>query len=491
MTRDAVPAASNLDPDACYRAIVSRDRRFDGRFVLAVKTTRVYCRPGCPAPLPKRVNSLFYPCAAAAEHAGFRPCRRCRPESVAGTPAWSGTSATVSRALRLILDGALDETDVEALASRVGVGGRHLRRLFAEHLGASPEAVARTRRVHFAKRLIDETPLPIAQLAALAGFPSLRGFNHAVKETFGKSPTELRRRAGARSPATGALSLRLPYRRPFDADALLRYFRGRATPGVEEVTPDGVYRRTYAIGTERGVLTVRTAAEGALTLEIAAGPHLLEAVTRVTRLFDLDADPSAIGAHLAKDPVLAPLVARRPGLRVPGGWDPFEITVRAILGQQVSVRAATTLAGRLAAAFGEELPGIASGPSRLFPVPEALAGRDLTSIGLTTARSAAISRFAESVASGRVALAPPRALDEHVERFSGLPGLGPWTAHYVALRAYKEPDAFPAGDLGLRKAASKDGVPMPERELARRAEAWRPFRAYAALHLWNADADAN
>src|SRR5262245_5993339 len=268
------PSLPILDPDACYRAVVSRDRRFDGRFVLAVRTTRVYCRPGCPAPLPKRVNSVFYACAAAAEGAGYRPCRRCRPESVAGTPAWAGTSATVSRALRLILDGSLDEADVEALATRVGVGGRHLRRLFASHLGASPEAVARTRRVHFARRLIDETSLPIAQLAALAGFPSLRGFNHAVKETFGRSPTELRKRGRARADSTGTLSLTLPYRPPFDWEGLLGYFKTRATPGVEAVTEDGTYQRTWALGKERGVLTVsRLPGMNALKLQIAAGPH--------------------------------------------------------------------------------------------------------------------------------------------------------------------------------------------------------------------------
>ena len=479
-----MPTASRLDPDACYRAVASRDRRFDGRFVLAVKTTRVYCRPGCPAPLPKRVNSLFYPCAAAAEGAGYRPCRRCRPESVAGTPAWAGTSATVSRALRLILDGALDDTSVESLASRVGVGGRHLRRLFAEHLGASPEAVARTRRVHFARRLIDETSLPVAQLSALAGFASLRGFNHAVKETFGRSPTELRRRSHP-APPTRLLALRLPYRPPFDWDGLLAYFRLRATPGVELVA-DGAYRRTWSLGKERGVLTVSPVpGENALRLEIAAGPHLVEAVTRASNVFDLDAEPSAIEAQLSKDALLRPLVRRRSGLRVPGAWDPFELTVRAILGQQVSVQAATTLAGRLAEAFGEDLEGPAGSPSRLFPAAESLAGRDLTSIGLPSARARAISGFAEAVASGRLALSAPRDLDEHLARFADLPGIGPWTAHYVALRAFKEPDAFPAGDLGLRRAAAREGdAPLSERELAARAEAWRPFRAYAAVHLW-------
>jgi AraC family transcriptional regulator of adaptative response / DNA-3-methyladenine glycosylase II len=482
-----------LDPDACYRAVTSRDRRFDGRFVLAVKTTRVYCRPGCPAPLPKRVNSVFYPCAAAAEGAGYRPCRRCRPESVAGTPAWAGTSTTVSRALRLILDGALDESDVETLASRVGVGGRHLRRLFAEHLGASPEAVARTRRVHFARRLIDETSLPIAQLSALAGFPSLRGFNHAVKETFGRSPTELRKRRGPRAPASGTLSLRLPYRPPFDWESLLGYFRLRATPGVELVTEDGAYRRTWALGDERGVLTVTPIpGEHALNLAVQAGAHLLDVVTRVSRIFDLDADPSTIGQHLSRDKRLAPLVRRRPGLRVPGGWDPFELTVRAILGQQVSVRAATTLAGRLAEAFGEEIPAPDGATMRLFPAPAALAGRDLMGFGLTGARSSAIASFADAVASGRLKLDAPRGLEEHLTRFSDLPGLGPWTAHYVALRAFKEPDAFPSADLGLRKAAADDDdEPLVERELARRAEAWRPFRAYAAVHLWTSMNDAN
>jgi AraC family transcriptional regulator of adaptative response / DNA-3-methyladenine glycosylase II len=481
----------NLDADTCYRAIVSRDRRFDGRFVLAVKTTGVYCRPGCPAPLPKRVNSFFYACPAAAEDAGYRPCRRCRPETVAGTPAWSGTSVTVSRALRLILDGALDAADLDALAGKLGVGERHLRRLFAEHLGTAPQAVARTRRVHFARRLIDETDLPFAELAALAGFASLRSFNHSVKATFGRTPTELRH-TGRAGTGAGMLTLKLPYRAPLDWDALVAYFRVRATPGVESIA-SGAYRRTFALGAERGVLAVRPLAdESALELRIRSGAHLLDAVARASRLFDLDADPAAIAAHLSGDALLRPLVAARPGLRVPGAWDPFEVLVRAVLGQQVSVKAATTLAGRLARRFGEPLAEPVDDLTHHFPQPSALAGRDLAEIGLPSARARALSGLATAVADGRLRLDAPKDLDDVLARFEGTPGVGPWTAHYVALRAFKEPDAFPASDLGLRKAlgtldAGGRGEGMPsEKDAERRSQAWRPFRAYAALHLWNA-----
>lgn len=488
-----------LDADTCYEAIVSRDRRFDGHFVLAVKTTKVYCRPGCPAPLPKRMNSSFYACAAAAEDAGFRPCRRCRPETVAGTPAWNGTSVTVSRALRLILEGVLDDGGVDALAGKLGVGGRHLRRLFAIHLGASPEAVARTRRVHFARRLIDETRLPMTELASLSGFASLRSFNHAIRGTFGRTPTELRRGGGAAhveaskspAPASGTLALRLPFRPPFDWDGLLAYFRLRATPGIEHVTADA-YRRTFALGRERGILTVtRLPKVNALTLRIAGGAHLMEAVSRVSRIFDLDADPARIGAHLARDARLGTLVARRPGLRVPGAWDPFELTVRAVLGQQVSVKAATTLAGRLARTFGEPLAAPEEGLTHFFPEAAALAGRDLSVIGLPGARARSLERLADAVASGSLRLDAPRGLEEHLERFAGLPGIGPWTAQYVALRAFKEPDAFPAGDLGLRRALAPRGKTLAESELVRDAESWRPFRAYAAVHLWTAESSSD
>jgi len=499
-----------MDTDSLYRAVASRDRRFEGRFFLAVKTTGVYCRPGCPAPLPKQRNVLFVKSAAAAEEAGFRPCRRCRPEASPGTPAWAGTSATVSRALRLIGDGALEGGDVEALAARVGVGGRHLRRLFAEQLGASPAAVARTRRLHFARRLLDETGMPITQVAYASGFESVRTFNHAMQRTFRRSPTELRRAEasehdpGVPVPARGPLSLRLPFRPPLAWDALLGWLGARAIPGVESVAT-GVYRRTVELPGGAAVVTIRLDGERhvGLTLEprllreedarSGAGPlacrradpdltpSLLPLVARVQRLLDLEADPREVDAHLSRDPLLAPLVARRPGLRIPGAWSPFELSVRAVLGQQVSVRAATTFAGRLVAAFGRPL---AEEPARLFPGPAELASADLTSIGLTRARAATLSAIASRVADGSLSLEPADTLASLVERLEAVPGIGAWTAQYVALRAFGEPDAFPSGDLALRKAAARDGVVPSASDLEERSHAWRPFRAYAALHLW-------
>jgi AraC family transcriptional regulator of adaptative response / DNA-3-methyladenine glycosylase II len=478
-----------LERERCYRALSARDARFDGRFFVGVKTTGVYCRPVCPARTPKLQNVLFFPCAAAAAEAGFRPCRRCRPETSPGTPAWLGTSATVSRALRLIQQGALDGAGVEQLAERMGVGARHLRRLFLRHLGASPIAVAQTRRVHFARRLLDETSLPIAGVAHAAGFSSLRRFNAAVRAAYGRPPSELRRaRAEAPEPGNGAeLSLRLPYRAPFDWDGIVDFLQARAIPGVEAVDR-AAYRRSVALDGVEGVIEVRPApGRSHLCLRVgsALAPQLIRVVERVRSIFDLGADPHEIASHLAGNPELAPLVAKHPGVRVPGAWDGWELAVRAILGQQVSVRGATTLAGRLVLAHGERLRrAAAEGVSRLFPSAEALSRVDLTSIGLPRTRAHAIQALARALSAGELALDGSVGLDQTLERLMALPGVGAWTAGYIAMRALREPDAFPDTDLGLRKAAAAGRELLSARELQARAETWRPWRAYAAMLLW-------
>ena len=372
--------------------MVSRDRRFEGRFVIAVTSTRIYCRPGCPAPIPRRQNVRFLPCAAAAESAGFRPCLRCRPASVPGSPAWAGTSATVARALRLIQAGDADDLGLEALAERLGVGARHLRRLFAAHVGAPPKAIAQSRRAHLARQLLEQSALPMAEVAHATGFSSVRRFNDAIRSTFHAAPRELRRRAGGAGSGP-ALTLFLPYRPPLHWPSLVGFLGARAIPGVESASPRR-YARTIRIGDAAAVLEVRPARGRAaleLTLHAPASRDLLPTVARVERLFDLGADPAAIAEHLALDPLLAPAVRARPGLRVPGAWDPFELAVRALLGQQVSVRAASTLAGRLVRDLGERLPAacLDGELTHLFPSPERIASASLARIGLPAARAEA------------------------------------------------------------------------------------------------------
>jgi AraC family transcriptional regulator of adaptative response / DNA-3-methyladenine glycosylase II len=476
-----------IDHASCLAAFLGRDRRFAGRFFAGVTSTGIYCRPGCPAPLPKPRNVRFFRCAAAAEEAGFRACLRCRPETAPGTPAWTGTSATVARALRQIEAGLADDAPLGTLAARLGIGERHLRRLFAEHLGASPVSIARTRRLHFARRLLDDTSLRMSDVALASGYSSVRRFNEAMRAAFGVPPSRLRRSTTtAREPAGIALSV--PFRTPFDAAALLAFLAARAVPGVEEVS-DGVYTRTAELGGAVGVVeTSVDGSRGTLSLRLSSlGPaSALEASRRAGRLFDVDADPGTIAAHLATDPLLAPLVARRPGLRVPGAWDPFETAVRTILGQQVSVKAARTLAARLVSRFGRLLPPETAreGLTLLFPRAGDLAEADVASIGLTSRRAETLRFLAREVALGRIGLGPAASLDEAQAHLASVPGIGPWTAQVIALRALGEPDAFPAGDLGLRKALAHGGA-LPSIAAAEyRARAWRPWRAYALIHLW-------
>jgi AraC family transcriptional regulator of adaptative response / DNA-3-methyladenine glycosylase II len=482
----------NLDDSTCYRALRSRDPRFDGRFFTAVRTTGIFCRPVCPARTPKRSSCLFVPSAAAAREMGFRPCLRCRPEASPGTPTWVGTSAAVSRALRLIDAGALDAGSIEDLAGRLGLGERHLRRLFQQHLGASPVAVAQTRRVLFAKKLIDETGLSMTEIAFASGFSSIRRFNDAMRKTYARSPRDMRR-VRAEQVGTTGLELKLSFRPPLRWDVLVGYLRTRAIPGVESVEGNA-YRRTLRLNGHTGrveVAPVRGTHHLCARLHLAHTGSLIRVVERLRGIFDLDADPLEIGRRLRGDPLLRPVVRRLPGLRVPGAWDGFELAVRAVLGQQVTVKGATTLAGRLVAAHGDRLDDEAAGsstwPGRLFPTPETLVDADLARIGMPETRADAILGLARAVAEGEIVLDASRDHEETVERLVALPGIGAWTAQYIAMRALGEPDAFPAGDLGLRRGAA-DGAKLPSaRELERRAEAWRPWRAYAAVHLWMKD----
>ena len=474
----------NLDAANCYRALSARDARFDGRFFTGVVTTGVYCRPVCPARTPYRKNVRFFSSAAAAERGGFRPCRRCRPESSPGTPAWAGTSATVSRALRLMSSDGDAPASVERIAERLGVGSLHLRRLFSIELGASPVEIAVTRRLHFAKKLLEETDLPVGELALAAGFGSVRRFNEAFLETFGEAPRKIRAARGAK-PSPG-ISLQLAFRPPYDWDAILEFLGARAIPGVESVA-SGVYRRTYSCGASAGMLEVGPApGRRGLTARIfgAETADLVSIVERVRRTFDLEADAQAVEAVLCRDALLAPLVKRFPGLRLPGCFDPFELAVRAILGQQVSVAAARTLAGRIAEALGRPFESGVPGLTRIFPPPAVLSSSDLSAIGLTNARAEALRSLAEFFDGGGASGLAGLDLPELVERLTELPGIGPWTAHYVAMRAFGQPDAFPAGDLVLRRAAGAGSSAPSERDLEGISQRWRPWRAYAALYLW-------
>jgi AraC family transcriptional regulator of adaptative response / DNA-3-methyladenine glycosylase II len=475
--------------EICRAARISHDPRFDGKVFIAVRTTRIFCRTVCPARSPKEENIDYYPSAAAALQAGFRPCLRCRPESW-GTAAWNGTSTTVARALRLIHEGALDRAadggddtaGVDALAERLGIGSRHLRRLCWQHLGATPVAVAQAQRLLAAKKLIDETQLPLTTIAVAAGYGSVRRFNAAFRATYGRSPRELRRGSKlgtARTSNPGACTLQLRFRPPYDYDALLQFVAKRAIAGVEYVEGD-VYRRTFVLDGQAGWLEVKPVGSNTLTLRVDfVGPaRLLQVVARVRRMFDLDADPLAINSSLKRDPLLARLVKARPGLRVPGAWDGFELGIRAILGQQVSVAGASTLTARLAAKFGQAIPFQIEGLACTFPPADELVDVDL-SIGIPRSRAEAIREFARAVAAGVVSFEDVEATTL-VEQLCAIRGLGPWTGQYIAMRALSDPDAFPAGDLVLLRAAGKKTTA----ELERHAECWRPWRGYAAMHLW-------
>ena len=469
------------DDDTCYQALLSRDSRFDGVFYTGVTSTGIYCRPICPARTPMRRHCTFHPSAAAAELAGFRPCLRCRPETGPGSPAWRGTDTTVERALRLIDEGALDDASAPDLAARLGVGDRHLRRLFMTHVGAAPRDVARTRRLHLARRLLLETDLNISQVALTAGFGTVRRFHAAASKVWGRTPTQIRAARRRKVFPGSGITLRQTARQPFDWNGVLDYIRPRLMSEVETMT-DSEYLRCVCIGDDVGIIRVRQASDGIdLTVPDSLTTHLRLITTRVRLMFDLETDPLAIAEHLGADPDLKPLVAKHHGIRLPRAWDPFELTVRAVLGQQISVAAASTLAARVVASWGVPIEHPEGDVTRLFPTPNALAHADLTTVGVTRARAETIKRIAWAIVDGSLDLDDPTTAPDVL---LALRGVGPWTVSYVQLRAWGYPDAFPAGDLGLRKAMSKTGEPWTEARLRKHAEVWRPWRGYAARLLW-------
>jgi AraC family transcriptional regulator, regulatory protein of adaptative response / DNA-3-methyladenine glycosylase II len=464
------------DHDGCYRAVASRDARFDGRFVTAVKTTGIYCRPSCPAQTPKRENVSFYPCAAAAVAGGFRACKRCRPEAAPGSREWDVRGDLAARALRAIAAGAVDgssdgnEGGVPGLARSLHVSERHLHRVLVAEVGAGPLALARTRRAQTARLLLDATDLPITTVAFSAGFASLRQFNDTMRDHFGMAPSEIRRRPSSELASTGSLTLRLTHRAPYAVESMLGWFGLHLVTGVEEL--DGsTYRRVLPSG---GVVAMAIGSTSvSLTTSIDDVRALPDTVARCRRMLDADADPIAVDGALAEDPQLAALIAARPGVRVPGTADGFELLVRTVLAQQVSVASAHTFARRLVDAYGKPLDNPVGSLAARFPDADALAEASYEGIGLTGGRIKTLRAIAEARASGELDLDPSADREDTRARLLAMPGIGPWTADYVAMRALGDPDAFPGSDLVLRRVAA-DMTP----------ERWRPWRSYAAMHLW-------
>lgn len=484
-----------LDIAICDRARRARDPRFDGLFFIGVKSTGIYCRPICPAPPPRPENIVYYPTAAAAAADGLRPCMRCRPETAPGTPAWNGTSATVSRAMNLIRQEAPHRITVTRLTQRLGVGERHLRRLFRQHLGTTPKAMLDNHRLLFAKKLIVETDMPITQVAMAAGYGSLSRFNVAFRRHVGQTPSHLRKAYtpdGRRNPSEFRCSLNLTYRPPYDWPRMLTFFRDRAIPGVEWAD-NHRYFRTIRLSDCRGTLAVRHARKGhQLVLDICLDESrvVMDAVERVRRMFDLDANPLAIHRTLKQDPLLGQHIRRMPGLRLPGAWDPFEAAVRAIVGQQISVKGAVTQLGRLTRLANAGQNVYANSLLALFfPNAAELARTDLASFGMPGKRKQTLLRLAQMVQLGEVTLSVDKDLTGFIDKLTAIPGIGDWTAHYVAMRALSEPDAFPASDLGIIKALQTGERRPTVRQVLARAEAWRPWRSYGAIYLWTGKED--
>lgn len=487
-----------VQDDQCYRAVQSRDSRFDGWFVVAVHTTGIYCRPSCPATTPKRQNVSFFPAAAAAQQRGFRACKRCRPDASPGSPEWNVRADVVGRAMRLIADGVVDREGVGGLSRRLGYSERHLNRLLTDELGAGPLAVARAQRAQTARTLIETTSMPMTDIAFAAGFSSIRQFNDTVREVFATSPTQLRadrrrrdRNAADDTPA-GAITLRLPVREPFAAGELFAFLGHRAVPNVE--TWDGAtFVRTLRLAGGPAVVSLRPVDAGvSCTLWLTSLADLPAAVQRCRRLLDLDADPVAVDRHLGSDPVLAPLVAARPGLRAAGAPDGCEILVRGVIGQQVSVVGARTVTGRLAAAIGEPVavgPADGDAPTRLFPSAEAIAEMDPELLPMPASRRRALTGACRAVAEGAVDLDPGADRAEMVQSLVRLPGIGPWTAQYVAMRGLGDPDVFMPTDLGVRHALTRLGRDGAPAAASADALAWSPWRSYALHHLWQSLVD--
>jgi AraC family transcriptional regulator of adaptative response / DNA-3-methyladenine glycosylase II len=474
------------DTEAMVRAFQAKDARFDGWFFGAVITTGIYCRPSCPAVPPRPRNMRFYPSAAAAQQAGYRACKRCRPDASPGSPQWNERADLVARAMRLIADGVIDRDGVPGLAARLGYSVRQVERQLLAELGAGPLALARAQRAQTARLLVETSALPMGEVAFAAGFASIRTFNQTVQEVFALSPTELRRRASrAGSPgARGALPLRLPFRAPLCPDSLFGHLAATAVPGVEEWR-DGAYRRTLRLPEGTGVVALRPQPDHiGCQLALTDLRDLPVAISRCRRLLDLDADPAASGELLRADPVLAPLVGKAPGRRVPRTVDAAEFAVRAVLGQQVSTAAARTHAARLAAALGEHVDDPAGGLSRLFPSMNALALVSDDALALPAARRSTLRSLAGALADGRVDLGPGSDWAAARAALAELPGIGSWTAETIAMRGLGDPDAFVPDDLGVRRAARELGLQAAAGALTARAEPWRPWRAYAVQYLW-------
>jgi AraC family transcriptional regulator of adaptative response / DNA-3-methyladenine glycosylase II len=464
----------HLDQNICYQALKTRDARFDGRFFTAVSSTGIFCRPICPATTPKQENCTFYPSASAALSAGYRPCLRCRPETAPNSAAWLGTEAVVKRALRLIEQGALDDgQSVTDLAASLGIGERHLRRLFNDHLGAGPKQIAQTRRLMFAKRLLAQTNISVTEIALSSGFNSLRRFNDAYKTAFGFPPSHERKTRRDTGDST-TITLRFPYRPPYDWDGMLAFFRDRCLEPVEEVSED-TYRRIVRFDGQVGDITLRhEPAKNRLVAQLTniPVPYVRDVSVRIRRLFDIDADPQAIQQGLSSDPALQPLIKAHPGLRLPGAWDGFEIAVRAIIGQQISVKGARTICKRV-------IERVNSG---IFPTPAEICSHSLDGVGLTQRRINTLKNLAAHWQELDVA----KPLENSIADLCALPGIGPWTAHYILMRAFSEPDIYPVQDLGLIRGLEKLGLPAGKHDLEERSQLWRPWRAYGALYLWRA-----
>ncbi|WP_285498669.1 AlkA N-terminal domain-containing protein [Actinokineospora sp. NBRC 105648] len=472
------------DFDRCVRAVRSKDARFDGWFFTAVRTTRIYCRPSCPGMPPKAENMTFFPSAAAAQQAGFRACKRCRPDASPGSPQWNERADLAARAMRLIADGVVDRAGVPGLAARLGYSVRQVERQLLAEFGAGPLALARAQRAQTARLLIETTALPMSEVAAAAGFGSIRTFNDTVREVFALPPTELRLRAGRQVSSPGVISLRLPFREPLCPDNLFGYLAATAIPGVEEWR-DGAYRRTLRLPHGTGIATLRPTADHiACQLALTDLRDLARAISRCRRLLDLDADPVAVDDLLAADPVLHPYVRRAPGRRVPRTVDGGELAVRAVLSQQVTTAVSRAHATRLVADHGDPAHDPSGGLTHLFPTPESLAELDPDRLALPRARRDTVAALVHALASGSIDLGVGADRDRARARLAVLPGFGPWTVETIAMRALGDPDAFLPGDLAVRTAARSLGLPFTPTALTAHASAWRPWRAYAVQHLW-------
>ena len=477
------------DFESCYKAASSRDARFDGWFIVAVTSTGIYCRPSCPAITPKKRNVRFYPTAAGAQAAGFRACLRCSPDAVPGSPEWDLRADVAGRAMRLINDGVVDREGVSGLARRLGYTGRHLGRMLMEKVGAGPLALARSRRAYTARLLVETTDMPAGEVAFAAGFSSIRQFNDTFQAVFAKAPTELRRKNWRDSEsASGTLALRLPFREPFDGSGMLRFLGDRAVAGIEEFD-GGIYRRTLRL--PRGAAVVGLSEGGGhvrCELRLEDMRDLGPAVERCRLLLDLDADPTAIKESLDAEPILGPLVREAPGRRVPRSVDGRELAIRAVLGQQVSVAGACTLAGKLVRLCDQRIPDslldASNGLTHLFPTPSTIVETNLRDLGLPESRREALRRLAGVFSSGGLVLDPGSNRSEIEKQLLGIKGIGPWTASYVAMRALGDPDAFLPSDLGVRRAVGKLGGRSDPASIAKMADRWRPWRAYATQHLW-------